>query len=128
MTINDIYELSLYLAEKTDDNTGFIESEYKKQHQKKAEIIIRKTIRKYVNLMDETMPDIDLFGADDDIPLPLYVLKNIIPLYVAAMLSLYDKETDKYNTLIYEYQSELNKLKCDEDEVDMTFALSGMEG
>ena len=29
MTINDIYELSLYLAEKTDDDTGFIDSEYK---------------------------------------------------------------------------------------------------
>ena len=43
MTINDIYETALYLAEKTDDNTGLIDSEYKKQHQKKAEILIRQS-------------------------------------------------------------------------------------
>ena len=30
MTINDVYDIALYLAEKTDDNTGYVDNEYKK--------------------------------------------------------------------------------------------------
>lgn len=127
MTISDIYDLSLYLAEKTDDNTGYIDSEYKIQHQKKAEVIIRQAIRKFADLQNEAMPDIDLFSTDDEIPLSDYALKNIIPYYVGAMLCAHDKDTDKYNILIYEYQNEIEHLRYDEDQINIYDVISGLE-
>ena len=101
MTINDIYDIALYLAEKTDDNTGYADSEYKKQHKKKAEVIIRQAIRSYNLLLNITTPEIDLYGADEELPLPDFPLKNIIPYYVAAILCAHDKESDKYSLLIF---------------------------
>ena len=126
MTINEIYDISLYLAEKTDDSTGFISAEYKKQHQKKAEIIIRQAIRKYVNLQNLTLPDIDMYGIDEHLPLDEYPLKNIIPYYVGAIMCAHDKETDKYNLLIYEYQTALKGLRYDETQLDIEDALTGL--
>jgi len=127
MTINDIYELSLYLCEKTDDDTGYIDSEYKNHHRKKAEILIRQAIRKYADLQNEVIPDIDLYGVDEDIPLPDYALKNIIPYYVGAMLSAHDKDTDKYSLLIYEYQNAIEHLRFKEEQMDLNGILAGME-
>ena len=128
MTINDIYETALYLAEKTDDDTGIIDSEYKKQHQKKAEVIIRQAIRKFAFLNNENIPDPDVFKNDEEIPLLQYPLKNIIPRYVAAMLCAHDKEMDKYSLLIYEYTDELEQYKKDEEQLDIYDAMMGMEG
>ena len=128
MTINDSYETALYLAEKTDDNTGLIDSEYKKQHSKKAEIIIRQAIRRFAALTNEPFTDADLLKTDEDIPLLIYPVKNIIPYYVAAILCAHDKETDKYNLLIYEYQNELEHYKQDEEQIDIYDALCGLEG
>ena len=128
MTINDIYETALYLAERTDDNTGMIDSEYKKQHQKKAEIMIRHAIRKFAYINNENIPDVDILKTDEDIPLLSYPLKNIIPYYVAAMLCAHDKETDKYNLLIYEYNSGIENYKKEEEQMDIYDALIGMEG
>ena len=42
MKISEIYETALYLAEKTDDSTGYIDSEYKNFHKRKAEELIKQ--------------------------------------------------------------------------------------
>ena len=128
MTINDIYELSLYLAEKTDDDTGFIDSEYKKQHQKKADVIIRQAIRKYADLNNEDICEIDMLSSDEPVPLPYYALKNIIPYYVGAMLCADDKDSDKYAILIRTYDEEIKSIRFKEEQIDFDSLLCGMEG
>ncbi len=126
LTINDIYEEALYLAEKTDDATGYIDDEYRKHHREKGERLIKHAIRYFSHLEGLTNIDPDFFSSLDEIPLDNYVLKNIIPCFVAAMLCAYDRENDKYNLLIYEYQMLLNGYKHYESSPDYSDILEGM--
>lgn len=126
MTINDVYETSLYLSEKLNDSTGFIDSEYKKQHKKKAEFLIKQAIRKFAKLENVKIIDPDFYLEEDNIPLDNYILKNIIPCYVGAMLCAFDRENDKYNLLISEYQNMVETYKHDEETMDVDSLLEGM--
>lgn len=126
MTINDVYESALYLAEKLNDSTGFIDSEYKKQHKKKAEFLIKQAIRKFANLCNKKIIDPDFYLEEDNIPLDNYILKNIIPCYVGAMLCAFDRENDKYNLLISEYQNMVSTYKLNEEVMDASSVLEGM--
>ena len=127
MTIDEIYDTALYLAEKTDDDTGYIDSEYKNQHKKKAELLIRQSIRKYAYLENISMTDVDRFKTDEDIPLPSFILKNVIPYYIGAILCCHDMESEKYNVLIHEYQEAINQIKHDEQIMDFCDILQEME-
>lgn len=126
MTIEEIYDTALYLAEKTDDSTGYIDDEYKKQHRKKAEFYIKQAIRKFAHQENIKILDPDFLYPQDNIPLDNYILKNIIPCYVGAMLCAQDRENDKYNLLIYEYQRMCETYKCDEEEMETDSILEGM--
>lgn len=126
MNISQIYDEALYLAEKTDDSTGYIDSEYKNQHKKKAEILIRQAIRKLALLENIDIPDADSFELTDNIPMDSYILKNIIPCYVAARLCSDDRENDKYNLLIYEYQYMLQTYKHSEEAYELEEVLEGL--
>lgn len=126
MTIDDIYESALYLAEKTNDATGYIDSEYKNQHKKKAEFLIKQAIRKFAHIENKKIIDPDFYTKEDDVPLDNYILKNIIPCYVGAMLCAFDRENDKYTLLIYEYQSMLKNYKHDEEVIENLEVLEGM--
>ena len=68
MTINDVYERALYRAEKTNDATGYIDSEYKNQHRKKAEFLIKQAIRKFAHLENKKIIDPDFYMEDVDAP------------------------------------------------------------
>lgn len=126
MTINDVYETALYLAEKLNDSTGFIDSEYKKQHKKKAEFLIKQAIRKFAKLENIKIIDPDFYLEEDNIPLDNYILKNIIPTYVGAMLCAFDRENDKYNLLMSEYQDMIETYKHKEEIMDSSEVLEGM--
>ena len=126
MNINQIYENALYMAEKTDDSTGYIDSEYKNQHKKKAEHLIKHAIRKFASMENLKILDPDFLKETDDIPLDNYILKNIIPCFVAAMLCAFDRENDKYNLLIYEYQHMIENYKHKEETMDDNGFLEGM--
>lgn len=126
MTINDIYDISLYIAEKTDDATGFIDSEYKNKHKKKSEFLIKHAIRKFAHLENKKIIDPDFYKEGEDVPLDNYVLKNIIPCFVGAMLCAFDRENDKYNLLMYEYQHMIENFKHNEETVSSDDVIEGM--
>ena len=126
LTIKEIYEEALYLAEKTDDATGYLDDEYRRHHKEKGERLIKHAIRYFIHLEGKTNVDPSFYGEDDSVPLDNYILKNIIPCFVAAMLCAQDSENDKYNLLIYEYQTLLHNYKNYEDNPDLSEALEGM--
>lgn len=126
MTINEIYDAALYLAEKTDDSTGYIDGEYKKFNKKKAEYYIKSAIRSFAKLENVKIIDPDFFYETDDVPLDNYIVKNIIPCYVAAMLCAFDREGDKYNLLISEYQRMTESYKHNEELSELNTVLEGM--
>lgn len=126
MTIEDIYNSALYLAEKVNDSTGYIDDEYKKQHRKKAEFYIKQAIRRFAHQENIKIIDPDFLYPEDDVPLDNYIVKNIIPCYVGAMLCALDREGDKYNLLIYEYQHMCETYKYDENCIEAGDILEGM--
>lgn len=126
VTIKDIYEEALYLAEKTDDATGYLDDEYKKHHKEKGLRLIKHAIRYFLHLEGRKGVDPQFYREEDAVPLDNYILKNIIPCFVAAMLCAYDRENDKYNLLIYEYQALLSNYKSYEQEPELTDILEGM--
>lgn len=126
MTVNEIYEEALYLAEKTDDATGYIDDEYRKHHREKGLRLVKHAVRYFFHLEGKENIDPDFLKKDDPVPLDNYILKNIIPCFVGAMLCAYDRENDKYNLLIYQYQTLVNNYKNYESEPDLEGLLEGM--
>lgn len=126
MKISEIYETSLYLAEKTDDSTGYIDNEYKEFHKKKAYELIKQAASSVAYI--ENIPLICPVNSKDDaeITLPSRICRNIIPYYVAAMLCKHDGEEDKYNILIYEYENAINSIKHNEENVFEPSVLEGL--
>lgn len=126
MTISDIYETALYLGEKTDDSTGYIDDEYKKQHKMKALEIIKQCIIKTAALENVELIHPENTGFDTEVRLPLYLTKVVIPAYTAAVLCLEDGEENKYDLLISEYQNALSGIKHSEETVEAGGVLEGL--
>ena len=126
MTAEEIYETALYLAEKTDDSNGFIDNEYKNAHKQRALEIIRQSIIKIAATENINIITPEKLEYTDEIRLPVYILKTVIPCYVAAMLCRSDGEEENYNLLIYEYQQGLCTIKHDEEAPEVSHVLEGL--
>lgn len=126
MKISEIYETALYLAEKTDDSTGFIDDEYKRHHKMKALEFVKQAAVTIANTENYSIVDAGRLGAEDELMLPYYFCKFVIPLYVAAMLCHQDGEEDKYNVFIYEYQNAINSVKHNEETLFDESVLEGL--
>ena len=79
MKISEIYETALYLAEKTDDSTGYIDSEYKNFHKRKAHELIKQAASSVA--YTENIPLLYPKDTEEDgeVMLPYRICKNIIP-------------------------------------------------
>lgn len=126
MTVDEIYEAALYLAEKTDDATGFTDNEYKNQHKMKAREIIRQGILRLANIENISISLPRKFEAHTPVPLSPYICGVVLPCYTAAVLCQQDGEMSKYNLLIYEYEKAVSEIKHSEEEADLSAALEGL--
>ncbi len=126
MTLNNIYETALYLGEKTDDQTGCADGEYRRQHKMRAFEIIRQGIIRAAALENIPMIHPELLEGESEVELPLYLTKVVIPTYTAAMLCQQDGEDEKYNILICEYQNAVEAIKHDEEKADIYDIIEGM--
>jgi len=126
MKVSEIYEAALYLCEKTDDSTGYIDDEYKSYHKMKATELIRQAAATLAATENIPLLDVGRAGYEDEVNLPYHICRFIIPLYVAAMLAKHDGEEEKYNILIYEYQEAVKKIKHTEESVINPTILEGL--
>ena len=126
MKLSEIYDTALYLAEKTNDSTGFIDGEYKSFNKMKALELIRQAAMKISLMENIEIVDVGRLSFDDELMLPYYFCKFVIPLYVGAILCQQDGEEDKYSLLIYEYQNALNKVKHQEESMITDNILEGL--
>ena len=115
MKISEIYETALYLGEKTDDSTGFIDAEYKKLHQIRGLELIKQSAASLSAIENFEVLGLGQLGYESELNIPYYFGKFVIPLYVAAILCKQDGEDDKYNILIYEYQEAVKRVKHNEE-------------
>lgn len=126
MKISEIYETALFLAEKTDDSSGFIDSEYKEIHRKRGLELIKQATYNLANTENINILEIGRLDYESELNIPYYLGKFIIPLYVAAILCKQDGEDDKYNILIYEYERAIEKIKHEEETVFEPSVLEGL--
>ncbi len=126
MKISEIYDTALYLAEKLDDSTGYIDAEYRNYHKMKALEIIKQSAVSIAQSENIPVLEIGRLGLEDELNLPFYYCKFVIPLYLAAVLCEQDGENDKYNFFIYEYQNKLNNIKHDEETLFEPSVLEGL--
>jgi len=126
MTVEEIYESALYLAEKCDDSTGFIDNEYKNQHKMKAKEIIKQGILRIANTENIVIPVPQKFDFNTQVPLSPYITGVVLPCYTAAILCQQDGEMNKYNLLIYEYEKAVAEIKHSEEQRELYEALEGL--
>ena len=126
MKISEIYETALFLAEKTDDYSGFTDPEYKKIHQNRGLELIKQAAYKLSNTENIKVLEIGRLSFESEINIPYHIGKFIIPLYVAAILCKQDGEDDKYNILIYEYENSINHIKHEEESIFEPSLLEGL--
>ena len=126
MTIEKIYEKALYLGEKTNDSTGYIDDEYEKQHKMKAIEIIKQCIAKLALIENIEIIHPERLEYESEVRLPDYITNVVIPTYTAAILCHQDGEENKYNILIYEYQQAVENIKHDEEKPDYSHYLEGL--
>ena len=126
MTIENIYETALYLAEKCDDSTGFVDNEYKNQHKMKAKEIIKQGIIKLANIENVSLPMRGKLDFETEVPLSSYITGVVLPCYTAAILCQQDGEMNKYNLLIYEYEKAVGGIKHDEEAYELGGILEGL--
>lgn len=126
MKLAEIYDTALYLAEKTNDSTGFIDDEYKSLNKMKALELIKQAAVSIANIENYSIIDAGRLGYDDELMLPYHLCKFVIPLYVAALLCHHDGEEEKYNLLIFEYQNALSSVKHNEESVLSYDILEGL--
>ncbi len=126
MKLSEIYDTALILAEKTNDSTGFIDSEYKALHKRKALEYIKQAAVTIANIENYSVVDAGRLSFEDELMLPYYFCKFVIPLYVAAMLCEQDGEEDKYNILIFEYQNHISSVKHSEESLIDPEILDGL--
>lgn len=126
MTVEEIYESALYLAEKCDDSTGFIDNEYKNQHKMKAKEIIKQGILRIANTENIVIPVPQKFDFNTQVPLSPYITGVVLPCYAAAILCQQDGEMNKYNLLIYEYEKAVAEIKHSEEQRELYEALEGL--
>ena len=126
MKISKIYDTALYLAEKLDDTTGYIDDEYRSFNKMKALEIIKQAAMSVALIENFSLIDTELLTMEDELMLPFYYCKFVIPLYLGALLCHQDGEEDKYNFLISEYQNLIERVKHDESSCFDSSVLEGL--
>ena len=126
MKISEIYERALYLGEKTDDSSGFIDPEYKNMNKTRGLELIKQAAYNLASIENLNILEIGRLTFEDELMISCHLGKFIIPLYVAAILCKQDGEDDKYNILIYEYENMISKIKHDEESVFEPSVLEGL--